>query len=238
MLAEYETVVAPSGALEPGLYRPQTWLIALIEFMAAQLPLWRDRADRQAVAAETALTSQLCAHLNSVARKTAGWDILQFRIEEPDTRHPGRRIDLVPAPAGELLWIGERRYGDFDTLLPIECKRLPTPKARGRDKREYVRSGVSTTGGLQRFKSGLHGADHDQAAMIGYVQSLTIERWTARVNRWIGALIRLGVPGWEAGDSLELESRDLVGGAARFRSVHTRDGALAPVTVHHLWVEL
>lgn len=238
MLAEDETVGGSSGALEPGLYHPGTWLIALIGFIADQLPTWRDREDRRAVTAETALTSQLCGHLNGVARKTPGWDFLQFRIEEPDTRRAGRRIDLVPAPAGEVLWIDGRRYGDFDTLLPIECKRLPTPRGTARDKREYVRTSIGATGGIQRFKAGLHGADHDRAAVIGYVQSRTIEHWTARLDRWIRALARVGVEGWRVDDCLTLERRDLFEHTAVLRSVHARDGGLAPITVHHLWIEV
>jgi hypothetical protein len=43
---------------------------------------------------------------------------------------------------------------DFDPIMPIECKRLPTPKAKDRDEREYVITEGATAGGIQRFKLG------------------------------------------------------------------------------------
>ncbi|HYN95985.1 MAG TPA: hypothetical protein VES42_19235 [Pilimelia sp.] len=135
MLADDGELGVQSGTLAPGVHHQSAWLLSLIDFIADQLPLWRDRGDRRPVMGETRLTSQLCAHLNSAAHKAAGWDILQFRPEEPDETVPARRIDLVPAPRGETIWIDDRRYSDFDPLLPIECKRLPTPADAGRDKR-------------------------------------------------------------------------------------------------------
>jgi hypothetical protein len=78
-------------------------------------------------------------------------------------------VDLIAAPSDATVWIEGRSYVDFDTLLPIERKRLPTPKDKDRDEREYVIEGQGTTGGMQRFKAGLHGAKHTMAAMIGSI---------------------------------------------------------------------
>ena len=187
---------------------------------------------------ETQLTAQLCGHLNGVARKSAGWDALQFRMEEPDERQPSRRIDLAAAPAIEVIWIEGRRYSDFDPLLPIECKRLPTPAGRGREKREYLRVARGTTGGVQRFKAGLHGAAHDRGVMIGYIQADDIRAWTGRVNRWITALVRARAPDWRAGDGLLLARHDPDCRTAVLVSRHERDSGLAPITLNHLWIEV
>ena len=71
----------------------------LLDFITAELPRWRDRADRQHETGETILTSQLCAHLNSAARHSAGWDMLQFRVEETDeqNRRSRRALEALPA---------------------------------------------------------------------------------------------------------------------------------------------
>lgn len=238
MLAEDADLGIQSGGLAPGLHRPATWLFTLIEFIAEQLPVWRDRADRRPVTAETVLTGQLCAHLNSAARKSDGWDILQFRMEEPDEVKQARRIDLAVAPAGEVLWIDGRRHSDFDPLLPIECKRLPTPPGTDRDKREYIRVASGTTGGIQRFKDGHHGAAHSHGAMIGFVQAGTIADWTKRVDRWIGALARTNVAGWRTSDRLSLERHDHTTRLAMLRSAHQRQGSLPDIALRHLWIEI
>ena len=108
--------------------------------------------------------------------------MLQFRIEEPDEQKTGRKIDLIASPCGPTIWIDGRRCTQFDTLLPIECKRLPTPKDKNRDEREYVINRKATTGGIQRFKAGDHGAAHSRAAIIAYVQAETPQIWFDRLN--------------------------------------------------------
>ena len=81
-------------------------------------------------------------------------------------------LDISVQPCGRLILVEGRRYTQFDTLLPIECKRLPMPIPgdRRRDEREYVTSGSGTTGGIQRFKLGAHGSSHSLGVMIGYIQ--------------------------------------------------------------------
>jgi hypothetical protein len=238
MLAEEGGFNIQSGSLTVGIHRPAAWLLSLIHFVGDQLPLWRDRSDRQSVSSEVRLTAQLCAHLNSAARKSAGWDILQFRREEPDEGQPGRSIDLAPAPSGETIWINGRRYSDFDPLLPIECKRLPTPTGSGRDKREYLRTAQGTTGGVQRFKAGHHGSIHRVGAMIGYVQAENISLWVRRINVWIRALARAGIAGWTPDDCLMLHHHNANSRMAMLTSEHRRERGLPNIALHHLWVEV
>lgn len=238
MLADENLIGSSAGKLEPGLHRPRTWITALIDFIAAELPLWRDRADRRAATSETELTSQLCGHLNGVARKSPGWDALQFRVEEPDERQRGRRIDLVAAPAGEIIWIEGKRHSDFDPLLPIECKRLPTPSGRDRDKREYLRVARGSTGGVQRFKAGLHGAAHEHGAMVAYIQAGDIGTWSAQIDRWIRALVRARVADWQANDRLQFGRHDPDLKLALLSSTHDRAAGLQPIALTHLWIEV
>ena len=184
------------------------------------------------------LTSQLCAYLSSVARRSAGWDCLQFRTETPDERHRDRKIDLAPSPCGATIWIDGRRHTEFDALLPIECKRLPTPKDARRDEREYVFSRHSSTGGIQRFKAGHHGAMHQIVAMIAYVQDETLAVWNERVASWITEVVMSGANGWTAADLVHMDRCDQRLGVALLHSNHVREGSLPPVRIQHLWVQI
>src|SRR2546427_37316 len=113
MLANLPDFSARSGKLSSDLQRSAAFLHELLNFIADELPHWRDRLGRKNATSEPALNSQLCAHLNSAARHSAGWDILQFRIEEPDEQDKTRKIDLAPAPCSATIWIEGRSYTDF-----------------------------------------------------------------------------------------------------------------------------
>lgn len=238
MLADNPDNSGQFGALASDVHRPATFRHELLDFIAVELPRWRDRPDRPKETSETVLTSQLCSHLNSAARHSAGWDILQFRVEEPDEHHKGRKIDLVPAPCGAAICVEGRRHTDFDSLMPIECKRLPTPRGADRDEREYVISHHTSTGGIQRFKAGNHGGAHTLGAMVGYVQEETTGFWNSRIANWIGELVASGQPGWTAKDLLRLEREDAASRFAVLQSSHDRQNDLAAIDLRHFWMEM
>lgn len=237
MLADEGEPRVQSGALAGGIHLAASSLLRLIEFVAEELPRWRDRPERNTVVSETALTSQLCAHMNSAARRSH-WDFLQFRTEEPDETMAGRKIDLVPAPSDSVVWVEGRRHVDFDPLVPIECKRLPTPAGSSRDKREYLYSRHSSTGGVARFKAGHHGAAHALGAMIGYIQTGSATQWQVKLGRWIGALARGRIFGWTNADQLVLERQDCASRLVVLRSRHARLGSLGAIELRHLWIEM
>ena len=176
-------------------------------------------------------------HLNSTARHSAGWDILQFRVEEADEQYKGRKIDLVASPSGATIIIEGRRHTDFDSLMPIECKRLPTPKGTDRDEREYVVSQYSSTGGIQRFKAGHHGAAHAFGAMIGYSEGNN--SGIANARRGMDQRIDDATePGWTVKDLLSLQRRDAPLRLTIFRSLHERRNGLPEIELRHLWIEM
>lgn len=238
MLAEIPHTPAGSGFLSRDVHPTATFLCELVNFIKDELPQWRDRTDRKKVTSETSLTSQLCAHLNSAARRSKGWDILQFRTEETDTKNGSRKIDLAPAPCNTNIWIDGRCHADFDHLMPIECKRMPTPKGRDRDEREYVISQYSSTGGIQRFKAGHHGSNHRIGAMIGYVQDKSGAFWSKKVKEWIEELIKAKQKGWSAKDFLQPEDDDAALKLYTLRSYHEREGSLPEIELCHLWIEM
>jgi hypothetical protein len=236
MLADSPDNAAASGAFNREVQLPSSSRFELLDFIADELPRWRDRPDRPANMSEVALTSQLCAHLNSVARHSSGWDMLQFRVEEIDEQNRNRKIDLVAAPCGVVLNIDGRRHCDFESVLPIECKRLPTPKDANRDEREYVRSDRGSTGGIQRFKAGHHGAAHAVAGMIAYIQEEDATIWLERVNCWVDALAT-EVATWTSTDRLHLRNLS-ASSLTVLQSTHSRGKGLADITLLHLWVAM
>ena len=238
MLANPPDASAQFGTLSIDVQKPATFRHELLDFIADELPRWRDRPDRPAENSETVLTSQLCAHLNSAARHSNGWDILQFRVEEPDEQQKGRKIDLIPSPCGATICVEGRRHTDFDSLMPIECKRLPTPSGDDRDEREYVFSRSGSTGGMQRFKAGHHGAAHTFGVMIGYIQEETANFWNERVAGWINELATTSQLGWTAKDLLRFDHNHTQLRLAVLHSSHERQKGLSDIELRHLWLEM
>ncbi|MGD0628746.1 MAG: hypothetical protein ABR987_05310 [Terracidiphilus sp.] len=238
MLANYPVTSAQFGSLSREVQKPASFRYELLDFISNELPRWRDRPDRPAVTGETALTSLLCAHLNSTSRHSDGWDILQFRVEEQDDRRKDRKVDLAPAPSGCTISIEGRIHTEFNLLMPIECKRLPIPNGKNRDEREYVISRYSSTGGIQRFKEGHHGANHTLGAVIAYVQEETRMFWHAQIADWINDLISIGQAGWTLRDQLGLIQDDHGLKLAILRSSHARQSGLPEIELRHLWISM
>ena len=235
MLAD-EIADGPSGTLTPTLHKPSAWLDTLIDFIYSQLAVWRDDPTRPTETSETRLTAQLCQFLNSATR-TADLDSVVFQAEVPDTTVVGRTLDLVPGPCGCVIWIDGRRHSLYDPIIPIECKRLPTPSGGKRERREYLHMQNRTTGGVQRFKSGVHGSGHAIGVIIGYAQEPSLSCWLARINRWVRVLTRAKIAGWSHADYLQRGSHDRTRRIARHHSVNARTGE-SSIMLHHLWIDM
>lgn len=229
---------AQTGSLDSGIHLPDEWLSSLVGFIGSVLPGWRDDQARPAQTGETGLTAQLCSRLTSASRHAPGWDFLQFRREEPDENDCRRSIDLVVAPSGSVIWIEGRQYTEYQTLLPIECKRLPTPNGTDRDEREYLYSRFNTTGGVQRFKAGHHAANQARAAMIGYVQARDIPTWAVQIDEWIDGLDGDAVEGWSIADKFAIVEHDTATRMASLRSDHARRNGLKGIRIDHIWIEM
>lgn len=222
-----------SGSLRSDVHLRHEQLYELLAFIASQLPPWRDHADRPAESSERRLTDQLCDHLTSAARMSPVWDILQFRTEIPVER--SRSIDLSANPCATTVFIDGRRHTQFDMLLPIECKRLPTPDDPKRDEREYVISQDASTGGIHRFKLGAHGKSHVLAGMIAYIQAETVSVWRKRITGWITDLAKTDAS-WSAAECLADVEVDRRRGLAALRSSHRRVQGLPDIEIRHLWI--
>jgi hypothetical protein len=224
------------GALAKGVLLPGTFLLRIIDFVADQLPLWLRHPHRPSAESERVLSDQLCSHLNSAARDS--FDFIQFSAEVPDSVHHGRSLDVAAKPSGveAVITIEGKRYTQFDVLLPIECKRLPTPRDGGRDEREYVTTdGGRTTGGIQRFKLGAHGSAHDLAAMIGFIQDGEAEHWCTQINQWLAEEAKRDHE-WSDEQLTPASVRASMTVVYRLRSRHRRRSGLPPIELQHLWV--
>ena len=148
---------------------PDTLALKTIGFVHQQLPAWRDDPYRSSEESENKLNLQLCKFLDSQARNC--FPMVRFDHEEPQTGQ--RRIDLS-ASLAENMVIEAIAYTIYDPILVLESKRIPAPSS-DREK-EYV-TGINKSGGIQRFKLGLHGAKLNLSAMIGYIQDKSARDW-------------------------------------------------------------
>ncbi len=236
MLAESSHHVQ-SGQIAKEIHLPATAKLELVAFIASELPHWRDHPDRPNKENETSLTEHLCDYLNGVAYESTGWSHVQFRTETGDEAQGGRKFDLAVKARGCALIIENRRHSQFDALFPIECKRLPTPKGKDRDEREYLFTKEGTTGGVQRFKFGHHGSRHNFAAMVGYVQDKDFAHWLDAINRWIHDLANEINSPWNNSDLLHKLSDESTKDVCVLRSRHSR-ASCSECELRHLWINM
>lgn len=212
-----------------------------IDFVYTQLPGWRDRTGRVNETDEERLNAQLTRHLNGCALKT-GFPAI-FQHEDKQTGR--RRIDIAASPsdfAGAI--IGSTYFAFDDAFLVLEGKRLPPPGGKSR-KREYVSGEPEITGGIQRFKLGLHGAKLSVGVLVGYVQDGAIKSWHSKINRWLRALARRskqnnGDPKqvWIASEVLETLTLSPER-CSRCSSHHPRiDSVSESIRLYHLWTQM
>ena len=220
------------GQITSGL-TPRTLVKRTVEFVRTQLAAWRDDPERPDANSEDVLNGQLCKFLDVASRQQL--PMVHFHHEEPQR---GRaRVDLAALPVASVT-IGSRRYNQYRPFLVFEGKRLPAPSAAR--EREYVRGPDRPTGGIQRFKRGLHGADLDSAAMIGYLQAGTAADWYHTINQWVMELTTLaGDERWSQSDCLADLQANPQNATAICESHHARSHARSDtIVLYHLWVEL
>ena len=219
------------GRISSGL-APGTTVRKTLQFVKSQLPRWRDMSGRPIVSGEEELNGQLCKYLNVAARRE-NFSMAYFHHEERQTGL--RRVDLSALPPDPAVIEG-RSYSVLDPFLVLEAKRLPAP-TRDRE-REYVTGGDKKSGGIQRFKLGLHGALLSHAGMIGYVQRDSFDDWFTSINLWIADLAESS-PEWSQDDCLTSLTTDVANRVASCVSVHERaEAETKNVHLSHLWVDM
>jgi hypothetical protein len=217
---------------EDGLV-PQT-----LAFIRRQLPAWRDDPKRPKRNSEKSLNSSLCDYLDHRSRTEL--PMARFKHESPQSGT--RTVDIGIHGTQEATLIGVRPYSIYEPFLVIEAKRLPAP-SKDRE-REYVtgidRASGGPTGGIQRFKLGLHGSNVETAAMVGYIEKNSPRHWHGAINGWIADLTGItSTHGctWSSADMLQPLQVDDGNRTAFSVSMHQRrHGCSTPtITLHHLW---
>jgi len=225
-----------TGKIISGL-APGTLISKTIDFVQEQLPFWRDDPSRPNEQSENRLNLHLCKFLDVKARN----EFPLIRFDHEEYQFGPRSVDISASPVTEVI-IGASFYDIYDPVIVFECKRLPAPSP-DREK-EYVTGGIKNKrGGIQRFKLGLHGAEHDIAAMIGYLQKGSANYWHDKINKWIIGLssgITKDVCAWGKSEMLEKLEEDSLIGVANCQSTHNRTGSTKSnkISIHHLWIKM
>jgi hypothetical protein len=206
-----------------------------LEFIFALLPNWRDDPRRPAGLSEKALNSTLCDFLDTHSR--SNFPMVRFKHETP--QQGAHMVDLGVHGTDEVTTVGTREYSIYQPFLAIEAKRLPAP-SQDRE-REYVTGTEKPTGGIQRFKLGLHGANVETGVIVGYVEKETARHWHTTINSWISSLSST-----ETRDDTDWSDSEVLSdlrpnedmGTSWSESIHGRASACCTksITLHHLWV--
>lgn len=224
-----------SGRITSGIKLRES-VLEIINFISVQLPLWRDDPERDDIQSEHKLNSQLCDYLDSRARQ----DLPMFRFHHEEEQLDIRRVDLSAKPIEKVI-IEAQTFNKYDPVLVIECKRLPAPSS-DREK-EYV-SGQSKdkiTGGIQRFKLCLHGAKHNLAAMVGYIQDEGGAAWIETINKWIKELAVKPIGDgcvWSDDKILYLLENNTETGIIKCNSKHGRIDNNNDIEIYHIWISM
>jgi len=159
--------------------------------------------------------------------------MVRFNHEEHQSGR--RRVDLAASLVKRTVFEA-RLYTIYDPILVLEGKRLPAP-ASDREK-EYVTGGRRKTGGIQRFKLGLHGGELNLAALIGYVQVGSVSHWQKSINQWISEFAAMSPDDgcdWSKDEILGLLEENAAHRTACYRSVHQRSSG-KEIELFHLWI--
>lgn len=174
---------------------------------------------------EKRINEMLATYLNNCTTDFFYIDIFRFSFNKDTTiKSSNYNPDI-----GVML--GNKIVSSTNSFFHIECKRLPARDEKA--EREYVQGKL---GGIQRFKEGNHGGALKYSAMIGYVQSNTLEHWYLNINSWIDELITSeNILNWNANDKL---SPNIEGSFLRFSSLHQRINDPEPIKLFHYWISV
>ena len=206
-----------------------------LKFVRAKLSAWRDDPKRTQAITEKALNSSLCTFLDVCARNEL--PMARFTHEFPQGK--SHSVDIGVHGTEETTLIGAQLHSIYEPFLLIEAKRLPAPS---KDRQcEYVTGTKKPKGGIQRFKLGHHGSDHDTAAIVGYIQEHTAEHWYSTINSWIDELAdkKNHAEGtWTKSEQLHGFEYDAKSCTSTANSNHQRIERCRSrsIRLHHLWV--
>lgn len=211
---------------------------AVIAFLRINLLKFASNNKNHKILPEESTNQLLCGFLNKEAKKQPFRFQPEFIEELTSGRSP--KVDFGTLSDEESIVISDREYGEDDSFFSFEAKRLPTPGS-GREKEYVIGNGTKISGGIERFKKGLHGSKIKYAAIVGYVQKEDFNHWFLKINGWIDEISTADESGlWTIKDKVvcdKLREPFLV----ELFSEHNRinpDGALGNIELYHFWIDL
>jgi hypothetical protein len=223
-----------TGRLDPGIVQRDALIQQTIEFVWSSLLPWREEVDCSFPDAEEELNGDINDFLDIRAREHC--PMVFFRHEQKEEKN--RRVDMAAKPVRPVLIQG-KIYMRRRPILLIEGKRLPAPPPKVREK-EYLTGQPEISGGVQRFKLGLHGKEHEVAILLGYIQKGTPKDWHKQINIWVEELASAHPESWSHSECLSTLTPQKAETHSRCSSSHLRTGKCRTtrILLHHFWISI
>lgn len=212
---------------------------AVLDCLNLNLPVFAIKQKGETKLNEDGLTQRLCRFLN---RNIGNFPFLFDKEDmEEDTKGNSSRVDVGVYAKTETIVVNDRAFTENESFFKIEAKRLG--KLKKEREQEYVVGRFEgkkylDSGGIERFKKGIHGGKLKHAALIGYVQLHDFNHWFNAVNGWITDLSKAKPEFWSEHELLENErsSSEL----STYISSHLREqkGVKDEIKLHHFWIDL
>ncbi|WP_373059984.1 hypothetical protein [Zunongwangia sp. H14] len=224
-----------SGQLTHGIELDSS-ITSVVDFIEVHFAQFREKIKGEVTASEKSLTDKLCKYFN----RNAGNYPFYFHHENVEDHSTGKspQIDIGTVSRSEQIKIGDRNYSEWDSFFSLEAKRLPTP-GHNRE-REYVIGQDRRSGGIERFKNGIHGKPLKYAAIIAYIQKEDADHWFLKINDWILELLDSDPDVWTEQDKLIRTQSESIG-VDKFLSKSSRAWGKEKqehINLYHLWINL
>lgn len=216
-------------------------VLSVLDFVKINLSVFVKKNKGAVSMNENGLTQKLCILLNRIKDKEPFF----FQPEDMEDKNRGNspKIDVGVFSDKEKITVYDTTYGEDDSFFKIEAKRLA--KISVAREKEYVigRMGQDKyleTGGIERFKKGIHGKNLRHAAIIGYIQNEDFDYWFNLINSWITELITQKGNFWQEEDKLIKANQGFESGLVLNSTNFRAKPNSKPDYIHltHFWVDL
>lgn len=212
----------------------------VLDCLNINLPLFAKKQKGETTLNENGLTQRLCHFLT----RNIGSFPFFFEKEdmEDDKKGNSSKVDVGVYAQSEVIVVNDRQFDENESFFKIEAKRLgKLEKVR---EKEYIvgqfdkDEKYKNSGGIERFKKGIHGGKLKHAALIGYVQLHDFNHWFKTINGWITDLSKAKPEFWSESELLQKES--FLSELSTYISYHLRvqKGGKDEIKLHHFWVNL